>query len=148
MLWVGIASFTTGNQMKRFLAFLFLSLVACAALAQATTVPVSAQLTWTAVTTGTSGGTTVPITGVTYNVYAGVQPSSGGCTFAGLTQVATGVTAVTDTITQNLAPGSTECYAVTASAGGVTGSPSNIVTAAIPNVTPGTTTVTVVVTIT
>lgn len=130
-----------------FLLLAALGLLASPAHAQAT-VPVSAQLTWTAVTTGSSGGVTVPISGVTYNVFAGVQPASGGCTFAGLTQVASAVAAITDTITQNLVPGTTECYAVVAVYAGTSGAPSNIVTAAIPLVTPGTTTVTVVVTIT
>ena len=133
--------------MKRSFLFLLAFFAVATALAQ-TTVPVSAVLTWTAVTTGTSGGTTVPISGVTYNVYTETQPASGTCTASAMTSVATGVTATTDTLSLNLAPGSTECFGVTATAGGVTGAMSNIVTVAVPAVTPGTTTVTVTVTIT
>ena len=133
--------------MKRIFS-LFVLLFCTVALAQTTTVPVSAVLSWTAVTTGTSGGTTVTITGVTYTDYVEVQPAGGTCSAASMTQVDTGLTATTDTLSLNLTPGSTECFGVTATAGGVTGAMSNIVTVAVPAVTPGTTTVTVTVTIT
>jgi len=125
--------------MKRLLcSILLLALGAFAAPAfAATTVTAATTLTWTAVTTGTQNGTSVPITGVTYNVWSSVVPSTGTCATSGMTQAATGLTALTDTLTQSgLTPGSLLCYAVTATAGGQTGSFSNIVSVVVPSPPP------------
>jgi hypothetical protein len=146
--------------MKRLtvlLLSLLLTAIACAAPAAkpvakaavvtkaATTVTASATLNWSAVSVGTKGET---LSGVTYNVWDG-NIASGTCTAGAMTQIATGLPALTDTLTlPGLAAGSTECFAVSASAGGQTGALSNIVPVLVPtpaNPIPGTTTVTVTI---
>jgi hypothetical protein len=120
---------------------------AAATTTAATTVTETATLTWTAVTTSTTGGA---LTGVTYNVYYGNIAAGGTCAAASVTQQATGLTALTDSVSiAGLTPGSTECFGVSATAGGVTGALSNLVAVTVPQPpTPGVPTVTVTVVIT
>lgn len=133
--------------MKRILTTLVaLLLTACASLAAAAvTVTASATATWTAVTQSTSGAT---LTGVTYTLYAGNVAAGGTCSTSGLTQLATGLTSLNDTVSlPGLTPGTLECFAVTATAAGVTGAYSNLASISVPSPpTPGATTVTVIIT--
>ena len=129
--------------MKRVLALLLL-LASYGAHAQ--TVTASATLTWTAVTTSTTGGT---ITGVTYSAFGDTVAAGGTCSTTGLTQLTTGLTGLTYTSTQSgLTPGSQLCFAVKATAAGVTGAFSNVVGITVPSPptpgAPGQVTVTVV----
>jgi hypothetical protein len=129
--------------MKRLIVFLAALLLSTAALsattpkvvakaAAATTVNASATLSWPAVTIGTNGAT---LSGVTYNVWDGNIAAGGTCTASSMTQVASGITALTDTIAlSNMTSGTIECFAVSASAGGQTGALSNIVPYTIPTV--------------
>jgi hypothetical protein len=130
--------------MKRLIAFLAALLLSTATLAAttpkvvakaaaaATTVNASATLSWPAVTIGTNGAT---LSGVTYNVWDGNIAAGGTCTASSMTQVASGITALTDTIPlSNMTSGTIECFAVSASAGGQTGALSNIVPYTIPTV--------------
>jgi hypothetical protein len=113
----------------------------------AATVNVNATLTWTAVTTSTSGGALGGPT--SYNVWDGNIAAGGTCSASSMKQVATGLTALTDTIAlTSMTPGTIECFAVSATAGGQTGALSNIAPYTIPaavNPTPGVTTLTVTV---
>lgn len=122
----------TRNSIFSFL--IGLALFATAAAAQ--TAP-TATLSWGAVTTFTDG-TTIPSTSpVTYNVYQ-------SCTSATtLVKVATGVTALTSTISTGLSDGMTCFWAVTAVAGGVEGAQSNVGSKAFAAGTPGVVTLTV-----
>lgn len=124
------------------------AVIKAATTAAATTVTASATLNWTAVTTATNGAT---ITGVTYNVWDGNIAAGGTCTAGAISQVATGLTGLTDTLTlSGVTPGTVECFAVSASAGGQTGALSAIVPFTIPTPPapiPGTTTVTVTIVI-
>jgi hypothetical protein len=116
----------------KFLA-LFLALVTGLALAQT---PPTATLTWTAPTTYTDG-TTIPTTvALSYNVYQGTSATS-------LTKVATGVTALTSTITTGLVDGNTYYWSVTAVANGLEGAQSNVASKTFAAVAPGTVTLTV-----
>jgi hypothetical protein len=100
------------------------------------TAPPTATLTWTNVTTY-SDGTTIPSTvTVTYNIYQGPSATA-------LVKVATGVTALTDSITTGLVDGQTYYFAVTAVAGGLEGAQSNVGSKTFAAVAPGTTTLTV-----
>jgi hypothetical protein len=109
--------------MKKFLWLLLFPLVVFGQVA-----PPTAVLTWTVPTTNTDG---TPITGtITYTVYQGTSASS-------LTQVATGITATTDTISTGLVDGTTYYWAVSVQVGGVSSAQSNVVSktmaAGIPN---------------
>ena len=107
-------------------------LAAVPALAQSA--PLTATLSWSAPTVY-SDGTAIPSTvAITYNVYQGTSATS-------LTKVATGVTAVTDSITTGLADGNTYYWSVTAVANGLEGPQSNVVSKAFG--TPGAVTLTV-----
>ena len=119
--------------MKFLFSFLALLLLLAIASAQAPPPP-SAVLTWTAPTTNTDG---TPIIGaITYNVYQGL-------TAASLVQVATGVTALTQTITTGLVDGTTYYWSVTAVAGGNESARSNVVSKVFAAGTPNTVTLTV-----
>lgn len=129
-----------------FLTAAFLFATSNIAFAQAPTAPTvvkkkataapSATLTWTNVTTY-SDGTTIPSTvAVTYNVYQGTSAAT-------LVKVATGVTAVTDTISTGLSDGQSYYWAITAVAGGIEGAQSNVGSKTFAAGTPGTTTLTV-----
>jgi hypothetical protein len=119
--------------MKLLGLFVGLILVASAAMSQT---PPTAQLSWTAVTTY-ADGTAIPSgVAVTYNVYQGPTATS-------LTKVASGVTALTSTITTGLSDGQTYFWSVTAVAGGLEGAQSNVGTKSFAAVQPGTVTLTV-----
>ena len=121
--------------MKILAPLLLLSLFAFHAIAQALPPP-TATLTWTAVTQY-SDGTTIPSTvTVTYNVYQGTSATS-------LTKVASGVTALTSSISTGLADGQTYFWAVTAVAGGLESAQSNVGTKVFAAIAPGTVTLTV-----
>jgi len=131
--------------MKRL--FIILALLLLPFTASAQTVTASATLKWTAVTTSTTGG---PLGGPTsYNIYDSNVAAGGTCTTAGMKEAATGLTALTDTLSlPGLTPGTIECFAVTAEAGGVTSAYSNIGSVTVPTAppaVPGATTVTVTV---
>lgn len=114
---------------------LFLAALLFSACVAAQTAP-SATLSWTAVTTYTDG-TTIPATcPVTYNVYQGLSATT-------LTKVATGVTALTNTINTGLSDGTTYFWAITASACSVEGGQSNVGSKSIAAGTPGTVVLTV-----
>jgi hypothetical protein len=118
--------------MKTVLA-LFFGLFATLAIAQS---PPQAILTWTAPTQYTDG-TPIPSTvALSYNIYQGTSATS-------LTKVATGVTALTNTITTGLADGNTYFFAVTAVANGLEGAQSNVGSKTFAAVAPGTVTLTV-----
>jgi hypothetical protein len=118
--------------MKRLLALLFL--LPLIALAQGATVTATATLSWTAVTTSTTGGT---ITGVTYNVWGSNIAAGGTCTTTGMTQLASALSALTYVSTQSgLTPGALMCFAVTASAGGQVSAFSNVVNVVVPTPPP------------
>lgn len=118
---------------------LALALFACLALpvaAMAQAAAPSATLSWAAPTVY-SDGTAIPSTvTITYNVYQGTSATS-------LTKVATGVTAVTDSITSGLADGVTYYWAVTAVANSLEGAQSNVVSKSFPAAPPGTVVLTV-----
>jgi hypothetical protein len=111
----------------------FLALFATLSLAQ--TAP-TAVLSWTAPTTY-SDGTTIPSSvALTYNIYQGISATA-------LVKVATGVTALTSSISTGLADGTTYYWSVTAVAGGLEGAQSNVGTKTFAAVAPGTVTLTV-----
>jgi hypothetical protein len=96
----------------------------------------TATLSWAAVTAYTDG-TTIPTScPVTYNVYQGLSATT-------LTKVATGITALTDSITTGLSDGTTYFWAITAVACAVEGGQSNVGTKTFAPGTPGTVTLTV-----
>lgn len=108
-----------------------LGLAILAAQAQTATTH-SAAVSWTAPTTNTDGSA---ITGtLTYTLYQGTQPATGTATLA---SVQTGLTAASATVTTGLTAGSTQCFAVTATANGVASAQSGQACAAIPFSTPG-----------
>jgi hypothetical protein len=102
-------------------------LAATAAMAASTNTSV---LNWNAVTTDTSGN---PLANsVTYNVLASYTGATG--TYS---QIATSLTTTTYTDSSaSLVPGSTACYEVTATAGGVTSAASNSACKTFPFPTP------------
>jgi hypothetical protein len=95
----------------------------------------SATLNWTAVTQGLQNGATVTLTPpVTYSIYESTLAAGSTCSTTGLTQQATGLTALTDTLTlSGLTAGQVLCFAVNATALGVTGPYSNLVTVTVPS---------------
>jgi hypothetical protein len=121
-------------KLKR-LSFLVAALV-YGALALAQAAAPSATLTWGAPTLY-SDGTAIPAgVVITYNVYQGTSATA-------LTKVASGVTALTDSITTGLVDGTTYYFAVTAVAGGLEGAQSNVASKTFAAVAPGTVTLTV-----
>lgn len=122
--------------MRHALTLILASLAFFALAAIAQSAP-TATLTWGAVTTYTDG-TTIPSTSpVTYNVYQ-------SCTSATtLTLVASGVTALTTSITTGLSDGETCYWAVAAVANAIIGAQSNVANKVFAAGTPGTVTLTV-----
>ena len=119
--------------MKNFVLISLSLFLSFAAVAQSAP---TATLTWGAVTTY-SDGTTIPSScPVTYNIYQGASATS-------LTKVASGVTALTDSITTGLSDGTTVFWAVTAVACAVEGAQSNVAQKVFAAGTPGTVTLTV-----
>jgi len=122
-----------------FLALFFAALTP--AVAQTCTqgaagVAPTATLSWAA-PTAYSDGTPIPSTvTITYNVYQGTSAST-------LVKVASGVTALTDSITTGLSDGLTYYWTVTAVANSVEGAQSNAVCKSFPNGVPGVVTLTV-----
>lgn len=109
-------------------AILAFSMLAAAAQTTAHTAAVS----WTAPATNTDG---TAITGtLTYTLYQGTQPATGTATLA---SVQTGITTASATVTAGLTPGTTQCFAVAATANGVASAQSAQACAAIPFSTPG-----------
>jgi hypothetical protein len=123
--------------MKRLLALALL--ITSTAYAQAATVTASATLTWPAVASATSGAALTPP--VTYNVWGSVVAAGGACATSTMKQLASALTALTYTSNQSgLTPGSLMCFAATATASGVTGAFSNVVSVVVPSapvLTPG-----------
>lgn len=116
--------------------YLGLGILLALAFSRAAAAQPSATLAWAAPTTY-SDGTSIPSSvAITYNVYQGASASS-------LTQVATAVTSITDTITTGLSDGVTYFWSVTAVANGLEGAQSNVVSKVFPAVAPGTVTLTV-----
>jgi hypothetical protein len=114
---------------------LFLAAFVFSAVVAAQTAP-TATLSWNAVTTYTDG-TTIPSSApVTYNIYQGTSATT-------LVKVATGVTALTSSISTGLSDGNTYFWAVTAVSGGVEGAQSNVASKAFAAGTPGAVTLTV-----
>ena len=96
----------------------------------------SAKITITAPTTyadGTPIPSTVPIT---YNLYQGLSATT-------LVKVASGLTALTNTVTTGLSDGQTYFFAVTAVAGGLEGAQSNVGSKVFAAVAPGSVIITV-----
>ena len=86
----------------------------------------TAALAWSAPTTYTDGSAIPSTVAITYNVYQ-------SCTSAtSLVKVASGITALTDTITSGLAAGTTCWWTVSATANAVEGGQSNVVTKVFP----------------
>lgn len=116
-------------------ALRFFGLLLFASLAVAQAAP-TATLSWGAVTTYTDG-TTIPAScPVTYNVYQGLTATT-------LTKVASGVTALTDSISTGLADGVTYYWAITAVSCAVEGAQSNVGSKVFAPGTPGVVTLTV-----
>lgn len=114
---------------------LFLAL-AFATVSAAQTAGPSATLTWAAPTTYVDG-TAIPSTvTITYNVYQGPSASA-------LVKVASGVTALTDTVTTGLSDGQTYYWAVTAVANSIESAQSNVGSKTFASVATGAVTLTV-----
>lgn len=96
----------------------------------------TATLEWAAPTSYSDGSAIPAGVAITYNIYQGTSATS-------LSQVASGVTALTDSITTGLVDGQTYFWSVTAVANGMEGAQSNVVSKTIPFAAPGAVTLTV-----
>lgn len=112
-----------------------LALLLVSGVSFAQTAP-SAKITITAPTTY-SDGTAIPSTvALTYNLYQGLSATT-------LVKVASGLTALSNTVTTGLSDGQTYFFAVTAVAGGLEGAQSNVGSKVFALVAPGSVTITV-----
>lgn len=120
-------------RIPKALGAIALLLVCGASFAQAAP---TAAITYTAPTTY-SDGTPIPSTvAITYNLYQGTSATT-------LVKVASGLTALSTTVTTGLVDGQTYFWAVTAVAGGLEGAKSNVASKVFAAVAPGSVTITV-----